>query len=115
MKRLSSFQLAITSCSLLVVSGLVAIVLGQRVVARTEAVYAQIPALVSGGVAGMACVLLGCVFAFVQVSRHCAAQERAQEAEVLAEVVALTEVRRRLAATKPLSRKGSSRRARTAS
>lgn len=118
MRRLTSLQQALTSSGLLIASGLVAIALGQRVVARTEDVYAQVPALVSGGLTGVALVLLGCVFAFVQVSRHCSAQERALEAELVAVVVALTESRRQLAATHQAPhkapRKASARRPRTA-
>ncbi|MCU1602160.1 MAG: hypothetical protein JWO22_2869 [Frankiales bacterium] len=98
MKRLNPHQQALMTSALLVGSGLLAIALGKRVVARTEDVYAQIPAVVSGGFGGIALVILGCVVAFVQVSRRCSVQEGELQADVVAEVVALTEVRRQLAA-----------------
>jgi multisubunit Na+/H+ antiporter MnhG subunit len=113
-KRLSPLQQALTTCALLVASGLLAIALGKRVVARTEDVYAQVPALVSGGLGGIALVLLGCVLAFVQVSRHCSEREQALQAELLAEVVALTDVRSRLAAQTASPRTAAGRRRRVA-
>ena len=97
MKRRDPLVQTLVTCVVLVALGLLAITLGKRIVARTEDVYDQLPALVSGGLGGIALVIIGCMFAYVQVSRVCAEQERLQQAAVLAEVAGLTDVRKRLA------------------
>jgi hypothetical protein len=79
----------------LVVSGFVAIGLGWRVAARTLFVPFQTPALVSGGLGGLALVVLGTCFASTQVSRRLAAAERAETEAVLDEAAALVEALRK--------------------
>lgn len=74
-----------------VVVGFVAIGLGWRVAARTLFVPAQVPALVSGGFAGLALVLIGAGFVSVQADRRHAALERAQTDDLLDEAAALVE------------------------
>lgn len=72
-----------------VVLGFAAIGLGWRVAARTLFVPAQVPALVSGGIAGVALVLVGAVLLTVQADRRAAALERAQTEDLLDEAAAL--------------------------
>lgn len=61
----------------LAVAGLVAIAVGWRVAARTLFVPYQVPALVSGGLGGLALVLLGAGLFSVQAARREAALEQA--------------------------------------
>lgn len=75
----------------LVIAGFVAIGIGWRVAARTLFVPAQVPALVSGGLAGLAMVLTGLALLTIQTGRRLAAQERAQTDELLDEAAALVE------------------------
>ncbi|MCW2671935.1 MAG: hypothetical protein JWP14_524 [Frankiales bacterium] len=75
----------------MVLVGFLAIGLGWRVAARTLDVAAQVPALVSGAVGGLALVLIGAVLANVQVGRRLAAQERGELADVIAETTALVD------------------------
>lgn len=77
------------------VAGFVAIALGWRVAARTLFVPAQVPALVSGGFAGLALVLIGAGFVTVQADRRNAARERAQTEDLLDEAAALVDAVKR--------------------
>lgn len=72
-----------------VVAGVVALVLGWRSVARIVFVPAQVPPFVSGGIAGLALVLIGLVLLRVQVERRLAAGERACTEALLVEADAL--------------------------
>ena len=74
-----------------VVGGFVAIAIGWKVAARTLFVPSQIPALVSGGLTGVALVLIGAAFVTVQADRRLAALERAQTEDLLDEASALVE------------------------
>ncbi len=74
-----------------VVGGFVAIGMGWRVAARTVFVPFQTPALVSGGMGGLALVLVGTGFANVQAGRRLAAGERAETEALLDEASALVE------------------------
>ena len=74
---------ALTIAAVLVAAGFTTIVLGYRIVARTITVAAQVPALVSGGLVGMALILTGCVIAVVQVGRACAARDREETDDVI--------------------------------
>lgn len=76
----------------LVVGGFVAIGLGWRVAARTLFVPFQVPALVSGGVGGVALIVMGAGLAATQVGRRLAAQERAETEDLLDEAAALLDV-----------------------
>ena len=78
----------------IVVAGLVAIGLGWRVAARTLYVALQVPAVVSGGLAGVALVFVGAGLATVQVGRRLAAQERAETERVIEEAARLLDVLR---------------------
>ncbi len=73
----------------LVAGGFVAIALGWRVAARTLLVPLQVPALVSGGLGGLALVALGAGLATVQAGRRLAAAERAETEDLLDEASAL--------------------------
>jgi hypothetical protein len=75
----------------LVVAGFTAIGIGWKVAARTLAVYAQTPALVSGGMGGLSLLLLGSGLASVQSSRRLAAHERAETEVLLNEASALVD------------------------
>ncbi len=75
----------------LVVVGFVAIGIGWKVSARTLFVPSQVPALVSGGLAGLALVLIGAGLVTVQADRRLAALERAQVEDLLDEATALVE------------------------
>lgn len=77
--------------------GFVAIGIGWRVAARTLFVPAQVPALVSGGFAGLALILIGAAFLTVQHGRWLAAQERAETDDLLDEAAALVEAFKRRA------------------
>jgi hypothetical protein len=76
----------------LVVGGFVAIALGWRVAARTLFVYFQVPALVSGGVGGLALIVIGSGLAATQVGRRLAAAERAETEDLLDEAASLLDV-----------------------
>jgi hypothetical protein len=76
----------------LVVGGFVAIGLGWRAAARTLFVPFQVPALVSGGIGGVALIVLGAGLAATQVGRRLAAQERAETEDLLDEAAALLDV-----------------------
>jgi hypothetical protein len=73
----------------LVVGGFVAIGLGWRAAARTLFVPFQVPALVSGGVGGLALIVLGAGLAATQVTRRLNAQERSETEDLLDEAAAL--------------------------
>ncbi|MGZ6804785.1 MAG: hypothetical protein ACXVFU_17220 [Nocardioidaceae bacterium] len=73
----------------LVVAGFVAIGIGWKVAARTLFVPSQVPALVSGGLAGLALVVLGAGLLDVQAGRRLAAAERAASEDVLDEAALL--------------------------
>ena len=92
----------------LVVGGFVAVVLGERIVARTLRVYEQVPALVSGGLVGLALIVTGCVFAIVQLGRTHAAQESDDTDAVLREVAMLAQSLRDRSASRRAPRKRSS-------
>ena len=72
-------------------AGFVAIGVGWRVAARTLFVPAQVPALVSGGLTGVALVLIGAALVSVQVERRANALERAQTEDLLDEASALVD------------------------
>jgi hypothetical protein len=74
-----------------VLAGFLAIGFGWRVAARTLFVPAQVPALISGGLAGVALVLIGAALVSVQVERRSNALERAQTEDLLDEASALVE------------------------
>ncbi len=74
-----------------VVAGFVAIGIGWKVAARTLLVPFQTPALVSGGMGGLALILLGSGLANVQAGRRLAALERAETEALLDEASALVE------------------------
>ena len=73
----------------LVVAGFVTMGLGWRVAARTLFVPFQTPALVSGGLGGMALVLLGSGLLSIQSGRRLAAVERAATDRLLDEAALL--------------------------
>ena len=79
----------------LVVIGFVAIGIGDRSIARTLFVDVQVPALVSGGMGGLALILLGCGLVNVQTGRRLAAAERAETELLLDEVSQLVEAFKR--------------------
>jgi hypothetical protein len=74
-----------------VVLGFVAIGVGWKVAARTLFVPSQVPALISGGLAGLALVLVGAVLVTVQSDRRLAALDRAQTEDLLDELTGLLE------------------------
>lgn len=76
---------------LLTVSGFVVIALGWRAAARTLLVSEQVPALVSGGMGGLALVVSGCALVGVQLRRRQAAQECKETEQLLDELAALVE------------------------
>lgn len=67
------------------VSGFVALAIGWKVAARTLVVAFQIPAVVSGGLAGLALVCIGAGLTTIQVGRRLAAEERVHTDLVLEE------------------------------
>jgi hypothetical protein len=71
--------------------GFVAIGIGWKVAARTLFVPFQTPALVSGGMGGLALVLIGTGLVNVQAGRRLAAGERAETEALLDEASALVE------------------------
>jgi hypothetical protein len=95
MRRTSPLTVALLSCSLLVLGGAAAITVGYVIAARTLDVFDQVPAIVSGGIGGMALILTGCVLGYVQVGRACAERERTAEDGVLVRIGALAEIERR--------------------
>jgi hypothetical protein len=76
----------------LVIAGFVAIGLGWRAAARTLFVPFQVPALVSGGIGGLALIVLGAGLAATQVGRRLAAEERAETEDLLDEAAAVLDV-----------------------
>jgi hypothetical protein len=80
---------SLTLFAAIVLGGFVAIGIGWKVAARTLIVPFQVPALVSGGMGGLALILLGAGLATIQSSRRLAAQERAETEDVLDEAAAL--------------------------
>ena len=74
-----------------VASGFVAIAVGWKVAARTLFVPSQVPALVSGGLAGLALILIGSAFVTIQAERRLAAIERAETEDLLDEAAALVD------------------------
>jgi hypothetical protein len=78
----------------IVLVGFVGIALGWKVAARTLVVPFQVPAMVSGGLGGLALIILGAGLAQVQVGRRLAAQERAETENLLDEAAALMDVMR---------------------
>lgn len=75
----------------MVVAGFVAIGIGWKVAARTLAVPYQTPALVSGGMGGLALILLGTGLLSVQAGRRMAAVERDETEALLDEASALVD------------------------
>jgi hypothetical protein len=73
----------------IVIAGFVGIALGWRVAARTLVVPFQVPAMVSGGLGGLALIILGAGLASIQVGRRLAAEERAETEDLLDEAAAL--------------------------
>jgi len=74
-----------------VIGGFAAIYAGWVVAARTLTVAFQIPALVSGGMVGLALVAVGAGLASVQIGRRLAAAERVATEALLDEAHALVE------------------------
>jgi hypothetical protein len=83
---------SLTLYACLVVGGFVGIGLGWRAAARTLFVPFQVPALVSGGLGGIALIVLGAGLASTQVGRRLAAEERAETEDLLDEAAALLDV-----------------------
>jgi hypothetical protein len=71
-------------------AGFVAIFLGWLIASRTRFVPHQVPALVSGGLGGLALILIGGGLFAVQDRRRLAALERAEHEALLDEVLALS-------------------------
>lgn len=84
--------------ALVAIGGFVAIGLGWRIAARTLFVPFQVPAMLSGGLGGLALVMTGAALLNAQVSRRLAAAERA-ETEAILEAVA--DARDALTRTRP--------------
>lgn len=82
---------SLTLFASLVAIGFAAIGLGWRVAARTIYVGLQVPALVSGGMGGLALILIGSGLANVQAGRRLAASERADTDLLLEEASQLVE------------------------
>ncbi len=80
---------SILSLSAVIVGGFVCIALGWRAVARTLAPALQLPALLSGGVVGLALVVTGCALVAVQVRRRAAAVERLETEQLFDEAAEL--------------------------
>ena len=79
----------------LVAAGFVAIGIGWSVAARTLIVPFQTPAVVSGGMGGLALVLTGSALAAIQLGRRAAAIERAEVDSILDAAADLVERLRR--------------------
>jgi hypothetical protein len=79
------------------VAGLVGLVLGWRMVARSLLAPIQVPALVSGGLIGLALLGVGCAFIDIQPDRRAAAQEAEAVDGILDEVAGMAAVLRRRA------------------
>lgn len=75
----------------MVVAGFVAIGLAWRIAAATLVVAFQTPAVVSGGLVGLALILLGAGLISTQLGRHWAAQERQEREGLLEEAAQLLE------------------------
>ena len=73
----------------MILAGFVGIALGWKVAARTLIVPFQVPAMVSGGLGGLALIFLGAGLASIQVGRRLAAEERAETEDLLDEAAAL--------------------------
>ena len=73
----------------MILAGFVGIALGWKVAARTLIVPFQVPAMVSGGLGGLALIILGAGLASIQVGRRLAAEERAETEDLLDEAAAL--------------------------
>lgn len=74
---------------LLAIGGFVAILLGWRGAAATTAVPFQVPYLLSGGVVGLALVVLALGLLDTHLNRALAAAQRQQREELLREAVAM--------------------------
>jgi hypothetical protein len=75
----------------LIVAGFVAVYLGYREAAHTSFAPSQLPALISGGLGGLALVLLGSGLLNIQLRRRLAATRRAANEAALEELSALIE------------------------
>jgi membrane-bound ClpP family serine protease len=75
--------------AVIAVSGFIAIGLGWRVAARNGIVALQIPALISGGLGGLALILTGAGLLHVQTERRLAARERESTSRILNELQTL--------------------------
>ena len=91
MKRRDPLWSSMLVALALVAGGFAAVVLGERIVARTLRVYEQVPAVVSGGLVGLALVGTGCVFAIVQLGRANAARSSEDTDAVLRELELLAQ------------------------
>ncbi|HVV75415.1 MAG TPA: hypothetical protein VHC43_05210 [Mycobacteriales bacterium] len=99
MKRPTPLATTLLWCGLLICGGIASISVGYAMVARTLDVFDQVPALVSGGIGGIALVITGCVLGYVQIGRACTERERGADDHVLDRIGALAEIeRRRIAA-----------------
>ena len=78
----------------IVLTGFVAIAIGWKVAARTLIVPFQVPAMVSGGLGGLALIILGAGLASIQVGRRLAAEERAETEDLLDEAASLMDAMR---------------------
>jgi hypothetical protein len=77
------------------VTGVAALGLGWRIVARSLVVPVQVPALISGGLAGLALLGAACAFFDIQADRRDAAQRADEIDAVLDEVAAMAAILRR--------------------
>lgn len=83
---------ALWPLTLIGIGGFIGIAIGYRAAARTLAVPLQTPALVSGGLAGLALVGLACLLTSIHMSRGDAARERREIDGLLDEARLLLEV-----------------------
>ena len=71
------------------IGGGIGLFFGWRAVARTIYVPLQLPAVVSGGIGGLALIGLGVALFDLQMTRRSLARERQQNADLLNEIAAL--------------------------
>lgn len=76
----------------LVAAGFLAITSATRTVRGTVLVAFQVPAVISGGLGGLALIVLGAGLANAQIGRRLAAQERLSSEAVLGEALAVADL-----------------------
>lgn len=112
--RRDPYVLSVAALGCVIAGGFVLIALGWRAVARTLSPPLQLPALVSGGLVGLALVVSGCAVVAVQVRRRAAAISRLETERLLEEAHAVLQAavrRRERPAQTPLRPTRGSRRA----